>query len=163
MSNHLHRLLQVADEPLGAIMQRIAMRYARHRHKCLQTTGHLFERRYRAQLVDSDAYFLTALRYIHQNPVAANRVADPAHYPWSSHRAYLGIETVAWVTTEFGLSLFGADRHKTRLSYAKFISEETHESDIAMQVHIDSETKPAGLQGQLFATTPAVAPLARDN
>ena len=158
MSNHLHMLLQVADEPLGAIMQRIAMRYARHRHKRMQTTGHLFERRYKAQLIDSDAYFLTALRYIHLNPVAANIVADPAHYPWSSHSAYLGVERVAWVTTEFGLSLFGADRQKARLSYAKFINKETHESDSAMQTHIDSETKPAGLQDQLFATTPAVSP-----
>ena len=45
MSNHLHALLQVADSPLGKTMQRIAMRYARHRHKSLQTIGHLFERR----------------------------------------------------------------------------------------------------------------------
>ena len=55
MSNHLHALLQIADRPLGEIMQRIAMRYARHRHKTLRTTGHLFERRYRATLVDTDA------------------------------------------------------------------------------------------------------------
>jgi putative transposase len=47
MSNHLHALLQIDHSPLGGIMQRIAMRYARHRHKTLRTTGHLFERRYR--------------------------------------------------------------------------------------------------------------------
>src|SRR5580698_624444 len=80
MSNHLHALLQIADRPLGEIMQRIAMRYARHRHKTLRTTGHLFERRYRAKLVDTDAYFLELLRYIHLNPVAAGVVTDPALY-----------------------------------------------------------------------------------
>jgi REP element-mobilizing transposase RayT len=110
MSNHLHALLQVADSPFRRTMQRIAMRYARHRHKSLQTTGHLFERRYRARLIQTDAYFLAVLRYIHLNPVLARIVADPADYPWSSHRTYLGTNPVRWVTTEFGLSLFCADR-----------------------------------------------------
>jgi putative transposase len=125
MSNHLHTLLQIADRPLGEIMQRVAMRYARHRHKILRTTGHLFERRYRAKLVDTDAYFLELLRYIHLNPVAAGIVTDPALYAWSSHKLYLGIETlsVPWVTTEFGLSLFSADDQQARLSYAKFVRD----------------------------------------
>ena len=80
MSNHLHALLQIAERPLGQIMQRIAMRYARHRHKTLRTTGHLFERCYRAKPVDTDAYFLELLRYIHLNPVTAGIVTDPALY-----------------------------------------------------------------------------------
>ena len=50
MSNHLHTLLQVADEPLGAIMQRIAMRLCPPPASAHETTGHLFERRYKAQL-----------------------------------------------------------------------------------------------------------------
>lgn len=87
MTNHLHALLQIADRPLNQIMQRIAMRYSRHRHKVLRTTGHLFERRYKARLVDVDAYFLTLLRYFHLNPVRAGIVSDPGDYPWTSHRA----------------------------------------------------------------------------
>lgn len=93
MTNHLHALLQIADRPLGKIMQRIAQRYARYRHKALRTSGHLFERRYKAKLVDVDAYFLALLRYIHLNPVKAHLVTDPADYPWSSHRAFLGLES----------------------------------------------------------------------
>jgi hypothetical protein len=62
MTNHLHALVQIGDRPLGKIMQRISMRYSRYRHKSLRTTGHLFERRYKARLVDVDAYFLTLLR-----------------------------------------------------------------------------------------------------
>jgi putative transposase len=133
MSNHLHALLQIADRPLGEIMQRIAMRYAHHRHKALRTTGHLFERRYRAKLVDTDAYFLELLRYIHLNPVAAGVVADPALYAWSSHELYLGIESLPWVTTEFGLSLFAADDQQARLSYAKFIRDSDSSADHSLE------------------------------
>lgn len=120
MTNHLHMLAQIADRPLGEIMQRIAMRYSRYRHKALRTCGHLFERRYKAKLVDVDAYFLTLLRYIHLNPVKAHIVADPSLYRWSSHRAYLGTESIAWLTTDFGLSLFSNDLIKARIAYEQF-------------------------------------------
>ena len=43
-------------------MQRLARRYARYRHRQLLTTGHLFERRYKAWVVDTDEYFVTLLR-----------------------------------------------------------------------------------------------------
>ena len=88
MTNHLHALMQIGNSPLGKVMQRIAMRYSRYRHRRLRTSGHLFERRYRARLVEVDAYFLAVLRYIHRNPAEAGIVRDPADYPWSSHRAY---------------------------------------------------------------------------
>lgn len=94
MTNHLHALVQIAEAPLGKLMQRIAVRYSRYRHRCLRTSGHLFERRYKAKLVDVDAYFLTLLRYVHRNPVKAHIVSDPADYPWSSHCAYLGREVL---------------------------------------------------------------------
>jgi putative transposase len=68
-----------------------------------------------------DAYFLTALRYVHMNPVVAHMVDHPAEYPWSSHRVFLGTRTVPWLTVDFGLSMFGADVAKARKAYADFI------------------------------------------
>jgi REP element-mobilizing transposase RayT len=138
MSNHLHALIQVADQPLGKLMQRIAMRYSRFRHKRLRTTGHLFERRYKAKLVEVDEYFLTLLRYIHLNPVKAHIVSDPADYLWSSHRAYLGHETIPWLTVDFGLSLFAADLFQARSAYARFLSLPPNDEDL------DEESHPKG-------------------
>lgn len=139
MNNHLHALLQIADRPLGEIVQRIAQRYSRYRHRKLSTTGHLFERRHRAKLVDVDAYFLTLLRYIHLNPVKAHLVADPADFPWSSHRAFLGTVSMPWVTTDFGLSLFSNDLAQARRSYKQFIQAkaEVNEEDLAREAHSD--------------------------
>ena len=75
MTNHPHMLMQIGEQPIGEIVQRVAMRYSRHRRQQLRTTGHLFERRYEVHLVD--AYFLTLLRYIHVNPVKAHIVQIP--------------------------------------------------------------------------------------
>lgn len=109
MSNHIHLLVQVAHEPLGKAIHRIASRYARQFQAALLTTGHLFERRHHAVLVDADAYLLALVRYIHMNPVRGGLVRDPADYPWSSHREYLGRSRVSWVTTGFVLGLLAGD------------------------------------------------------
>ena len=129
MTNHLHALMQIGNEPLGKLMHHIARRYSRYRHRHLRTSGHLFERRYRAWLVDMDAYFLTLLRYIHRNPVKANMVSDPGEYRWSSHHAYLGTEEMPWVTTEFGLSLFAGTIGTARESYRHFMTQPSYASE----------------------------------
>jgi putative transposase len=134
MTNHLHALVQIADRPLGGLMQRIAVRYSRYRHRALQTAGHLFERRHRAKLIDVDRYLLAVLRYIHLNPVKAGLVTDAAAYPWCSHRAYLGLDSVPWLTTQFGLSLLATDPARARAAYVTFMGAEPpdHELDAAI-------------------------------
>jgi putative transposase len=51
-------------------------------------TGTLWEGRYRAVLVDSEAYFLACSRYIELNPVRAAMTAHPHDYPWSSYQVH---------------------------------------------------------------------------
>lgn len=85
------------------------------------TTGHLFEKRYRAALVRTDAYLLALIRYIHRNPSRADLVTDPADYPWSGHRAYLGLAQPRWLTLELGLSLFSPDPAEAREAYRRFV------------------------------------------
>lgn len=139
MTNHLHALMQISDRPLGRVVQVIAQRYSRYRHQRLHTCGHLFERRHRAKLVDVDAYFLTLLRYIHLNPVKARLVDDPAYYPWSSHRAFIGKETIPWLTTTFALSLFSNDPAHARAAYRRFMLEPVgdDEEDLDEKLHPD--------------------------
>ena len=121
MTNHIHLLLQVANEPLGRLMQRIAGGYARWFQSLLPTTEHLFERRYHAIIVDADAYLLELIRYIHLNPVRARLVADPAAYEWSSHRTYLGEQRESWVTTDFALRIFHSNAGQARSAYRDFV------------------------------------------
>jgi hypothetical protein len=137
MTNHLHALMQISDRPLGNVVQRIAQRYSRYRHKRLQTGGHLFERRHGAKLVDVDAYFLVLLKYIHMNPVKAHLVEVASKYPWSSHRAFMGTDTIPWLTTDFALSLFSNDLSDARNAYARFMLEPAgdHERDLEKQSH----------------------------
>jgi putative transposase len=121
MTNHVHALLQVSDTPLSKIMLLVAGRYARRVQARLETTGHLFEKRYHALLVDADEYLLALLRYIHLNPVRASLVSSPDEYPWSSHHAYVGRRSEPWVTTEFALRMLDPDRRGAMAAYESLI------------------------------------------
>jgi len=121
MTNHIHLLVQIADAPLGQVMMRIASQYARAVQTRLDTTGHLFERRYHAVLVDADSYLTTLIRYIHLNPVRGGLVGDPAEYPWSSHRVYLGICQRDWVTTGFAFRILGNQPKNAAARYRELI------------------------------------------
>ena len=123
MSNHVHLLIQVGEVPLGRLMLRISSRYARTVQARLHTSGHLFERRYHALLIDADAYLLEALRYVHLNPVRAHMVETAAEYPWSSHLNYLGRRTQPWVTTDFALRMFHTERQSAIAAYRRFMDQ----------------------------------------
>jgi REP element-mobilizing transposase RayT len=128
MTNHLHFLLQAGNDPIGNPMRQIASEFARAMQSKLETTGHYFERRYHATLVDVDSYLLELLRYIHLNPVRAGLVRGAAQFPWSSHHAYTGARREAWVTTDFALQLFSADRSRAVTAYRRFVDSPPDEA-----------------------------------
>lgn len=122
MTNHVHLAVRIAEAPLGAVMGIVASRYARAKQRTLETTGHLFERRYRARLVDADRYLLALVRYIHLNPARAAIVNDLRDYRWSSHRAYLGAPCPDWLHIEPVLDMFGASSDAARAAYRRFMN-----------------------------------------
>jgi len=130
MTNHVHLAAQVGDTRLGRLIQFVASIYARRKQQRIPTTGHLFERRYRAVLVDTDAYWLALVRYIHRNPVEAGIVADCADYPWSSHGCYLGRAWPAWLTTAPTLAMFAGSTIEAIASYQRFIADHTRASTL---------------------------------
>lgn len=125
MTNHVHMAIQVNVEPLAGFMRLIASRYARFFNRKILRPGHLFERRYRAILVQEDKYLKELLRYIHLNPVRARMVGDPASYEWSSHNAYLRLTSTAWLHVEYLAAMFGTGRRSARAAYSAFMAEKT--------------------------------------
>jgi len=87
MTNHVHLLLTPADaESVPRMLQSLGRRYVRAINARRRRTGTLWEGRYRAAPIDSDAYLLRCCRYIELNPVRARMVARPREYRWSSYR-----------------------------------------------------------------------------
>lgn len=124
MTNHLHLVVQVSDQPLSSFMRQVASEFSRAMQVKMSTTGHLFERRYHATLVDANSYLLELVRYVHLNPVRANIVPDPGLFEWSSHHVYVGTRTEPWVTTDFVLREFSSERARAVQAYRDFVRAE---------------------------------------
>jgi len=123
MTNHVHLVVQTGDIPLSHIMQNLSLRYTKWINFTRSRTGHVFQGRYKALLLDADRYLLELIRYIHLNPVRAGMAATPDEYPWSSHLAYSGNETFPWLTIDWGLSMLSVDIGTARKEYAKFVTD----------------------------------------
>lgn len=90
MSNHVHLLLAEKEEPLSLAIKRISSSYVYWYNWKYGRCGHLFQDRFKSEIVEDEGYLLTVLRYIHQNPVKAGLVKDVKEFAWSSHHEYLG-------------------------------------------------------------------------
>ena len=121
MTNHIHIALQVGTLSLSRIMQNLSLRYTTWINKKYRRTGHVFQGRFKAILLDSDSYLLELVRYIHLNPVRAGIVSQSAEYLWSGHHALLGNEELPWFTSEWVLSQFSTEISQARKGYYEFV------------------------------------------
>lgn len=125
MSNHIHLLIKEVTEDLGISFRRIGASYVYWYNWKYGRSGHLFQDRYKSEIVETDSYFLTVLRYIHQNPYKVGMVKNIADYPWSSYGEYVGESKLCDV--ELGLSLFSTNRVKAVKLFKEFNLAENHD------------------------------------
>ena len=90
MDNHAHLLIEENDKEVSEIMKKINITYAMYYNKKHKSIGHVFQDRYKSESVVDDAYLLTVMRYIHQNPIKAGIIKDIKDYKWSSYNEYIG-------------------------------------------------------------------------
>lgn len=90
MGNHVHLLIREGNETISNTMKRMGVSYASYYNWKYDTTGHLFQGRFRSENVEDNRYLLTVTRYIHQNPVKAGIADMPNAWRWSSCREYYG-------------------------------------------------------------------------
>jgi len=123
MTNHVHLAIQVGEMPLSRIMQNVSLRYTQWFNWRHNKSGHVFQGRYKAVMVDADAYLLELAAYIHLNPVRAHISERPENHHWSSYRAYLGEGTFSWLETETILSHFSKNGTEARAKFVGFVEE----------------------------------------
>lgn len=82
MSNHVHILLHANNE-LSVFIKKVSSSYVLWFNRKYERIGHLFQDRYKSEAINSDAYLMTAMRYILHNPQKAG-ICSFENYRWSS-------------------------------------------------------------------------------
>ena len=92
----------------------------------------MFQERYKSEPVENDEYFLTVLRYIHQNPVKAGLVKTVEKYSWSSYNDYIN-ENYKITDIDFGLNILSDDRNSSIKMYDRFMREANDDKCLEIQ------------------------------
>ena len=89
MPNHFHLALWPHhDGDLSRLMQWLLTAHVRRYHTYHDSSGHIWQGRFKAFPIEQDDHLLTVLRYIELNPVRAQLVARAEDWRWSSARAW---------------------------------------------------------------------------
>ncbi len=128
MGQHYHLLLETPSGNLPQIMRHINGAYTTYFNSKRTRSGHLFQGRYKAILVDIDEYAKELSGYIHLNPVRAKIAKTPEEYDWSSYKFYIGKQRPAkWLYRDFILGYFGKRVSTAQKAYQKFVNAFAHQ------------------------------------
>lgn len=108
MRNHYHATFNPTQPNLSRAVQQLNGRYAGWWNERHDRVGHVFQGRFKAQIVQTDGYLVTLCRYVTMNPVRAGATERPEDWPWSSYRATLGLTPCpSFLSARSTLNLFG--------------------------------------------------------
>ncbi len=124
MHNHYHLLLETPRSNLSQILHHINGAYTSYFNARRKRSGHLFQGRYKAILVEKDSYCQELSRYIHLNPVRAGIIGRPSQYQWSSYRYLVGLKKKPqWLSHEAVLGYFDKDKKTAQGLYRDFVEK----------------------------------------
>jgi len=124
MGNHYHLLVETPSPNLSRGMQLLNGIYTQSFNRKHKRTGHIFQGRFKAILVEKESHLLELARYIALNPVRAKMVRSARNWPWSSYRATAGLSvTPEFLTVDWILSQFATDRAKAISMYRRFVRQ----------------------------------------
>mgnify|MGYP001571246891 CR=1 FL=1 len=121
MPNHVHLLVEPSQTNISTLMGILLSRYAKYFNLKFERVGHVFQDRFKAPLCAKDSYFKQLVRYIHLNPVRAELVENPAHWPFSSHSDYAGTSETSFIDRSLLLSMMDENSVRARALYADFM------------------------------------------
>jgi len=124
MGNHYHLLVETPAPTLSRGMRQLNGVYTQRFNRRHGRTGHLFQGRFKAILVERDTHLLSLARYVVQNPVAAGLARATADWRWSSYRATAGLEKAPeWLETEWTLEQLAPVRREAVKRYRQLAND----------------------------------------
>lgn len=148
LSNSVHLLIETKQANLSRAMQGLGTVYTKYFNRQHETSGHVFQGRYKAYLVDKASYLLAVSRHIHLEPARAGVKEKPWRYPWSSCVAYVEWgEQDSLVDAAPVLRVLAKNRLKQSVLYLRYLKDKLK----------DPESHELPLVRGLFVGTPDFA------
>ena len=103
-------------------MRQLNGAYTQRYNRRNKKTGHVFQGRYKAIVIQKENHLLEVCRYVVLNPVRARAVTSPEEWKWSSYKATAGLEKPHnCLATDYILEQFGGKRRNAEREYRGFV------------------------------------------
>jgi len=146
MDNHIHLVLRDDQNELSTIMKGIATSYAMFFNVKYNRVGHVFQDRFKSEPIEDERYLMSAIRYVHNNPVKAKIVAKPDQYEWSSYRSYVSPEEITIAEVRYILGMIGGNLNEAIQEFKRF----SNERDEANHIDEDEEMIKTLEDGRIY-------------
>lgn len=126
LPNAVHVVLETREPNLSRVMQGFSTMYTKYFNQEHNMSGHVFQGRYKALVVDKEAYLLDVTRNVHLEPARAGMREKPWRYPWSSADAYVEWgegERDGLVDSDAVLRLLAKNRLKQSVRYLQQLKD----------------------------------------
>ena len=129
MNNHYHLLVETPGANLSIGMRQLNGVYTQSFNRAHKSTGHVFQGRFKAHVVEKQNYLLILSAYIALNPVRGKLVKKSEDWAWSSYRMTLGIDSVPnWLDARYIRDQFGSSEKTARKNYERFVADQSNKS-----------------------------------
>lgn len=134
MTNHVHLIVMPGErvESVSKLIRVLAARQTRRVNKLENRSGTLWEGRFKASLIDTDAYLLACYRYVDLNPVRASMVAHPEEFPWSSYRSHADPIGEDWLDESQTYMSLGNSGHERARTYRSYVSQQVDTGELKL-------------------------------
>jgi len=133
MPNHFHLYVCTLEANLSRFVQSLLTSHAVAFNLRHGLTGHVFQGRFHAVLVEDDVYGAEVGRYVHLNPVRVASAAEATvgakrraarEFRWGSYGELLGLRRCPrWLDRDGALGQWGPRLREQRRAYAEFVEE----------------------------------------
>jgi REP element-mobilizing transposase RayT len=146
MTNHVHLVLRTGpNASISRVMARLGTGHAVRFNRRHERVGHLFQNRFRSDLVADEAHLATLVRYVHLNPLRAGLVASTAaleHYSWTGYAALLGNAACEFLAVQEVLAWFGSDVGSSRRALRHWMDAGVSAEGPDLGAHVERDPSP---------------------
>jgi len=125
MDNHIHLIIKETGDTISTIIKKVSGSYVYWYNNKYDRSGHLFQERYKSEVVENEGSLLRVLRYVHQNPLKAGIVQEIAGYKWSSYSEYVNKPRI--VNTDYVLDRFSTNKNQSIELFKKYTKEKNND------------------------------------
>ncbi len=125
MNNHAHLIVWLNEKSkVSRFMKQVNLTYFNYFNKIYNYVGHLWQGRFKSNIIDDDSYLLQCGKYIELNPVRAGLVYHPQDYAFSSYNYYANGKPDSLITNNPVYTGLSDSEEQRRNLYVKFVVDD---------------------------------------